>query len=593
MKRLIRLLGPICIVAAVYYLGSHAGYVYSQVSGDGIQRVIDAVNALSTHLSAHWREIYLWGFPFQTGICTAIFFAIIVILHRMTRLHAYGDLGSSRWATRAEISRFANRKFSKNILLSQDFLLDLYPKASGSMFDRNKNICVLGGPGSGKTYGFFAPNVCQMEGSYVIVDPKGTIAPRLIPMLEKNGYDCLLFSTVNPMESMHFNLFDHIHEDTLDQDVLDIVDCIISATQEADEKRDFWTKAEKLWLTAAIGFVAGFCPKEDQTMQTVMDLLLQSEVSETDETMQSVTDIIFADAEKENPDHFAVQIYKLYRKAAGISAKSVLFSLGNRLNPFLLPAVKSLTSDDNLDIECIATRKTAVFLTISDSSSTFEFLSALILHVIVSQLRRYADEHGGQLKIPVQFMLDELANIGRIPNLVKLVATLRSRGISFCLGLQSPGQLEEKYGKSAQTIIDSCDSYVFLGGKSTKTTKDIADQLGAQTVTTHDLSRQDKGSVSSTEHLQHRSLLDASEIGRLPRSQSIVLVTGIQPWKGPKFDFTRHPHYKETGYYSKGPDLVDMQKWLQEKKHHKSPSVEDMLRDISYDKLEIYDYTND
>lgn len=461
--------------------------------------------------------------------------------------------GSSRWGSKADIKPFMNPDPDMNIILSQTEGVSIEEFVKNPKYSRNKNVVVIGGSGTGKTRFFVKPNLMQLHSSYVVTDPKGDIYDEMRPMFEKNGYKIRCFNTVDMSRSCHFNPLAYVTNET---DILEVVNCIIENTKGKGEKsgEDFWVKAERLLYNALIGYLFdwyGFKKAKDNpniSLPKMQELLLLGSASEEDEEYVSELDELFAMLEERRGECFSIRQYKAFKMAAGKTMKSVLISCSARLAPFDIPEVSELLSYDEVGIYDIGREKTAFFMVTSDSTSTFDFLGAMIFSLMFTKMFEQAyKDYGGRLPIHVRFMMDEFANLGVVPDADKKLSVMRSRNISASIILQSISQLEKNYKDTKETIIDNCDSLLFLGSKSNKTNKEIAEQIGKATV--HNMaiteSRGQSGSYSEADQILGRYLIDPAEIGRLERDECLVLITGILPFRSKKYDITKHPRYSE------------------------------------------------
>ena len=461
--------------------------------------------------------------------------------------------GSSRWGEKADIKPFINKDFSRNMILAQDIYMTIDERVPNPKYSRNKNICVIGGSGTGKTRYFVKPNLMQMHSSYVITDPKGTLYDEMAAMFERNGYAVRAFNTVDMSRSCCFNPLAYITNET---DILEVVNCIIENTKGKGEKsgEDFWVKSERLLYNAVIAYLFdwyGYENAEDNpdiSLPKVMELLLLASASEEDEDYVSDLDELFNMLEEKRGECFSVRQYKKFKQAAGKTMKSILISCSARLAPFDIPEVCELMSRDEVNIRDIGVEKTAFFMITSDSTSTFDFLGAMIFSLMFTKMFEQAyKDYDGRLPIHVRFILDEFANLGVIPDADKKLSVMRSRNISASIVLQSISQLDKNYKDTKETIIDNCDTLLFLGSKSTKTNKEIAEQIGKTTVhnTSVTESKGQSGNYSEADQILGRYLIDPSEIGRMERDECLVLITGVIPFKAKKYDLTKHPRYRE------------------------------------------------
>jgi type IV secretion system protein VirD4 len=449
--------------------------------------------------------------------------------------------GSARWGRRSDIAPFINTADpDQNIILSATESLSLAPTINFK-YARNYNVLVIGGSGSGKTYSYLKPNLMQLAGSYVVTDPKGTLLPDVGQLFIEHGYQLKTFDTVNFARSLKYNPLAYVRSE---KDILKLANVLVRNTKgEGRVGDDFWVKAEKLWLAAALGYLYYEAPPQDRTLPALLDLLDVAGASENNENYRCPLDLMFEDLARKNPNSFPVRQYHKFKLAAGTTAKSILISVAARLAPFDIAELRQLLSVDELELDTIGQKKTALFVIISDTDNTYSFLAAILFYQLFDLLTDQADARdNGRLAVPVRFMLDEFANLGVLPNFEKTISTLRSRDISATMLVQSLGQLTALYDKRSEIIIDCCDSVVFLGGKSVKTTKEIATMLGQSTLAhqTTSQSRGQTGNFSVNEQILARPLLQSSEIAQLSREQCLVLISGLPPFKSHKYDPRRH-----------------------------------------------------
>ena len=462
------------------------------------------------------------------------------------------EYGSARWGTAKDIEPFMAPKFEDNIILTKTERLMMSNRPKNPANARNKNVLIIGGSGSGKTRFWLKPNLLQMHSSYVVTDPKGSIVIECGNALLKHGYDIKIFNTINFRKSMHYNPFAYIHSE---KDILKLVTTLIANTKGDGKAGDeFWTKAETLLYCALIGYIHYEAPVEEQNFSTLIEFLNAMEVREDDEEFQNPVDLMFEALEKKKPNHFAVRQYKKYKLAAGKTAKSILISCGARLAPFDIQEVRDITAYDELQLDTLGDKKTALFLIMSDTDATFNFLISMIYTQLFNLLCEKADdEYGGRLPVHVRCLIDEAANIGQIPNLEKLVATIRSREISACLVLQVQSQLKAIYKDNADTIIGNMDSRVFLGGSEPTTLKELNQALGKETIDTYNTSNTRGNSPSYGMNYQKlgKDLASVDELAVLDGGKCILQLRGVRPFKSDKYDLTQHPNYKYTSDYDK------------------------------------------
>lgn len=481
------------------------------------------------------------------------------------------EYGSARWGTKKDIAPFMDTDRWNNIILTATEGLMMSGRPKNPAFARNKNVLVVGGSGSGKTRFFIKPNLMQMHSSYVITDPKGTVLvecgkllQRGAPKRDKNGnvvrnkqgkviyepYKIRVFNTINFSKSMHFNPFAYIHSE---KDILKIVTTLIANTKgEGKAGDDFWVKAETLLYTALIGYIYYEAPSNEQNFATLVEMLNAMEVREDDENFKNAVDLLFDALEQKDPDHFALRQYKKYKLAAGKTAKSILISCASRLAPFDIKEVREITMYDELDLDKLGNERTALFLIMSDTDGTFAFLISLIYSILFNRLCERADDvYGGRLPVHVRCLIDEAANIGQIPNLERLMATIRSREISACLVLQAQSQLKALYKDNADTIIGNCDSSLFLGGKEETTLKSWNSLLGKETIDLYNESVTKGNQESRGQNFQKlgKDLMSMDEIAVMDGGKCLLQVRGVRPFLSNKFDITKHPYYKYLSDY--------------------------------------------
>ena len=472
------------------------------------------------------------------------------------------EYGSARWGKPADIEPFVDKEFSQNVILSQTERITMNSRPSQPKYARNKNVLIVGGSGSGKTRFWLKPNLLQMHSSYVVTDPKGSIACECGNALLKNGYRIKIFNTINFKKSMHYNPFAYIHSE---KDILKLVTTLIANTKgESKGGDDFWLKAETLLYTALIGYIHYEAPEEEQNFSTLLEMINAMEVREDDEEFKNPVDLMFEALEKENPDHFAVRQYAKYKLAAGKTAKSILVSCGARLAPFDIKELRDITAYDELELDTLGDKKTALFLIMSDTDATFNFLISMIYSQLFNLLCEKADDvYGGRLPVHVRCLIDECANIGQIPNLEKLVATIRSREISACLVLQAKSQLKAIYNDNADTIIGNMDSQIFLGGSEQTTLKDLNATLGKETIDMFNTGESRGSNMSYNLNYQKlgKDLMSIDELAVMDGSKCIVQLRGVRPFLSDKYDITQHPNYHLTSDYDKR-NHFDIEKFL-------------------------------
>jgi type IV secretion system protein VirD4 len=475
------------------------------------------------------------------------------------------EYGSARWGTPKDIEPFQAPKFADNIILTKTERLMMSNRPSDPKNARNKNVLVVGGSGSGKTRFWLKPNLLQCHSSYVVTDPKGTIVLECGQAMLKNGYKVKILNTINFKKSMHYNPFSYVHSE---KDILKLVTTLMTNTKGEGSGGDpFWEKSERLLLTALIAYLHYEAPVEEQNFATLLEMLNTMQVLEDDEEYQNPVDLLFEDLAKKKPNSFAGRQYKLYKLAAGKTAKSILISCGARLAPFDIQELRDLTMYDELQLDTLGDKKTALFLIMSDTDSTFNFLISMVYTQLFNLLCDKADDvYGGKLPIHVRCLIDECANIGQIPNLEKLVATIRSREISACLVLQAKSQLKAIYKDNADTIIGNMDSQIFLGGSEPGTLKDLSEMLGKETIDAFNTSdtRGNSPSYGTNYSKLGHELLSRDELAVMDGGKCILQLRGVRPFLSDKYDLTQHPNYKLTSDFDE-KNRFDIEKYLNRK----------------------------
>ena len=478
------------------------------------------------------------------------------------------EYGSARWGNEKDIEPFIDPVFENNIILTQTERLTMNSRPKLPKYARNKNVIVIGGSGSGKTRFYVKPNLMQMPDnvSYVVTDPKGTIIVECGTMLVRHGYRIKVLNTINFKKSMHYNPFHYIRSE---KDILKLVNTIIANTKGEGEKaaEDFWIKAERLLYTALIGYIWYEAPEEEQNFATLLEFINASETREEDEEFKNAVDELFEELEAENPEHFAVRQYRKYKLAAGKTAKSILISCGARLAPFDIAELRELTRYDEMELDMLGDQKTAMFVIISDTDDTFNFIVAIMYTQLFNLLCDKADdEHGGRLPYHVRLLLDEFSNIGQIPKFDKLIATIRSREISASIILQSQSQLKTIYKDAAETIIGNCDTVLFLGGKESSTLKEISETLGKETIDLYNTSdtRGNNRSYGLNYQKTGKDLMSRDELAVMDGNKCILQLRGVRPFFSDKYDITKHRRYKELSDYNRKNEF-DIEKYLEHK----------------------------
>ena len=472
------------------------------------------------------------------------------------------EYGAARFGTAEDIRPYIDPKFQYNIILTQTERLTMNSRPKNAKTARNKNVLIVGGSGSGKTRFFIKPNLMQLHSSYVVTDPKGQLVLETGRLLERAGYKISVLNTINFKKSMHYNPFSYIHSE---KDILKLVTCLIANTTGQGKSGDeFWTNAEKLLYMALIGYIHYEAPEEEQNFGTMLEMLNSMEVREDDEEFKNPVDCLFDELKAKDPGHFAVRQYAKYKLAAGKTAKSILVSCGARLAPFDIAELRDVTAYDELALDTLGDRKTALFLIMSDTDSTFNFLISMVYTQLFNLLCEKADDvYGGRLPVHVRCLIDECANIGQIPNLEKLMATIRSREISACLVLQAQSQLKALYKDNADTIIGNCDSRLFLGGSEPSTLKELSQSLGRETIDTYNTGESRGRETSHSLNYQKlgRELMSVDDLATLDGGKCILQVRGLRPFLSDKYDITKHPNYKHLSDADKR-NTFDVEKYI-------------------------------
>ncbi|HBM5479227.1 TPA: type IV secretory system conjugative DNA transfer family protein [Enterococcus faecium] len=548
-----------------FYIGNiFASHVNSYVGGDIIDRILVAFSQIDTLKYIPSLKIK----NLIPGLILSVVIKLILIQKKKKakKFREGREYGSARWGNEKDIEPYIDKKFENNVLLTQTERLTMNNRPKNPKYARNKNVMVIGGSGSGKTRFFVKPNLMQMHSSYVVTDPKGTLVLECGKMLERNGYEIKILNTINFKKSMRYNPFAYLKSE---KDILKLVQTIIANTKGEGEKstEDFWVKAEKLYYTALIGYIFYEAPKEEQNFTTLLAMIDASEVREEDENFKNAVDYMFEALEKEKPNHFAVKQYKKYKLAAGKTAKSILISCGARLAPFDIEELSDLMKEDELELDTLGEKKTALFVIISDTDDTFNFVVSIMYSQLFNLLCDKADdEYGGRLPVHVRCLLDEFANIGLIPKFEKLIATIRSREISACIILQAQSQLKSIYKDNADTIVGNCDSTLFLGGKERTTLKELSESLGKETIDLYNTSetRSNQKSFGLNYQKTGKELMSQDEITVMDGGKCIYQLRGVRPFLSDKFDITKHKNYKLLEDYDKR-NIFDIEKYLQKK----------------------------
>lgn len=550
---------------AFFYIGNiFSHHVRAYIGGDIIDKIFQGIleiNTMSFLPSLHPTDIIM-------GVVVVVLIKIIVYTKgkNAKKFRQGKEYGSARWGTKKDIEPYMDEKFQNNILLTQTERLTMNGRPANPKYARNKNVLVIGGSGSGKTRFYVKPNLMQMHSSYCVTDPKGTIVLECGKMLEYNGYEIKILNTINFKKSMKYNPFAYLRSE---KDILKLVQTIIANTKGEGEKagEDFWVKAEKLYYTALIGYIWYEAPFEEKNFATLLDMIDASEVREDDESYMNPIDRLFEALEKKEPTHFAVKQYKKYKLAAGKTAKSILISCGARLAPFDIHELRDLMSEDELELDTLGDRKTALFVIISDTDDTFNFVVSIMYSQLFNLLCDKADDvYGGRLPVHVRCLLDEFANIGLIPKFEKLIATIRSREISASIILQAQSQLKAIYKDNADTIVGNCDSTLFLGGKEKTTLKELSETLGKETIDLYNTSetRSNQKSFGLNYQKTGKELMSQDEITVMDGSKCIFQLRGVRPFLSDKYDITKHKNYKFLEDYDK-KNVFDIEEYIKRK----------------------------
>ena len=522
---------------------------------DASQKLLHLIDGLTVAFASPLPSFYPADLGVGVLLATALRLAVYVKGRNAKKFRKNVEYGSARWGKAEDIKPYIDPVFENNVILTQTERLTMNSRPTDPKTSRNKNVLIVGGSGSGKTRFFIKPNLMQCDSkdyptSLVVTDPKGSIIVECGNLLRRRGYRIKILNTINFKKSMHYNPFAYIHSE---KDILKLVTALIANTKgECKEEDDFWVKAETLLYTALIGYIHYEAPVEEQNFATLIEFINASEVREDDEEFKNPVDLMFEALEKENPNHFAVRQYKKYKLAAGKTAKSILISCGARMAPFDIQELRDLTAYDELELDTLGDRKTALFIIISDTDDTFNFLVSMAYTQLFNLLCEKADDvYGGRLPVHVRCLLDEFANIGQIPKFEKLIATIRSREISACLVLQAQSQLKALYKDNADTIIGNCDSAIFLGGKERTTLKELTESLGKETIDTYNTGESRGREVSHSLNYQKlgKDLASVDELSVLDGGKCILQLRGVRPFLSDKYDITKHPNYKYLSDY--------------------------------------------
>jgi len=512
------------------------------------------------------------------GICIAAIMRLVVYVKSKNarKFRKNMEYGTARWGTQEDIKPYEDPVCKNNVILTATERLTMNNRPKDPKTARNKNVLVVGGSGSGKTRFWLKPNLMQCHSSYVVTDPKGSVVVECGKLMLHEGYKVKILNTINFKKSMHYNPFAYIHSE---KDILKLVTTLIANTKgEGKTGDDFWVKAETLLYVALIGYIHYEAPVEEQNFSTLLEFINASEVREDDEEFENPVDLMFKELEKKSPNHFAVRQYKKYKLAAGKTAKSILISCGARLAPFDIAELRELTTYDELELDTLGDRKTALFLIMSDTDDTFNFLISMCYTQLFNLLCEKADDvYGGHLPVHVRCLIDECANIGQIPKLEKLMATIRSREISACLVLQAQSQLKALYKDNADTIIGNCDSSIFLGGKEPTTLKELSAALGKETIDTFNTGESRGRETSHSLNYQKlgKELMSQDELAVMDGGKCILQLRGVRPFLSDKYDITKHPNYKYLSDYDPR-NAFDIEKYLSARLRPKPDEVYDV-----------------
>ena len=536
----------------VFYYTNKLSWLFRNIGADNLPERI-------TNTLVHFRYAFVSSLPsmdlrdLTAGLLAALCLKGILVMRKQNRKnYRQGtEYGSARWGTAKDIAMFIDKIPENNIILTATESLTMNSRPKNPKYARNKNVLVIGGSGSGKTRFYAKPNIMQMHSSYCVTDPKGTILVECGKMLENGGYEIKVLNTVNFRKSMHYNPMMYIRSE---KDILKLVNTIIANTKGEGEKsnEDFWVKAEKLYYQALIGYLWYEAPEEEMNFSTLLEMINASEAREDDENYKNAVDLMFEELEEREPEHFAVRQYKKYKLAAGKTAKSILISCGARLAPFDIRELRELMSYDEMELDLIGDRKTALFVIISDTDDTFNFVVSILYTQLFNLLCDRADDvYGGRLPVHVRCILDEMANIGQIPKFEKLIATIRSREISASIILQSQSQLKAIYKDHMDTITGNCDTTLFLGGKESTTLKEMSELLGKETIDLYNTSdtRGTNRSYGINYQKTGKDLMSRDEIAVMDGGKCILQLRGVRPFFSDKYDITKHPRYKELSDY--------------------------------------------
>ena len=547
-----------------FWMGDKLGYALRVYEGNQLSALMKGIAEL---FNAPFFSFNPLDMLIGAGAAVAIK-GILYIRSKNAKKYRKGiEYGSARWGTAEDIKPYMDEDFFNNILLTNNERLTMNSRPKNPKYARNKNVIVIGGSGSGKTRFFIKPNLMQLHSSYVVTDPKGTVLNEVGKLLLRGGYKIKSLNTINFKKSMHYNPFAYIRSE---KDILKLVNTLIVNTKGEGEKsgEDFWVKAERLLYSAYIGYIWYEAPEEEKNFITLLDMINASEAREDDENFKSPVDLLFDRLEEKEPEHFAVKQYRKYKLAAGKTAKSILISCGARLAPFDIKELRDLMEYDELGLDTLGDRKTALFVIISDTDDTFNFVVAMMYSQLFNLLCDKADDkYGGRLPVHVRCLLDEFANIGKIPNFEKLIATIRSREISACIVLQAQSQLKAIYKDSADTIIGNADCSLFLGGKEKSTLKELSETLGKETIDMYNTSetRSNQNSYGLNYQKLGKELMSQDELAVMDGGKCILQLRGVRPFLSDKYDITKHPNYKYTSDADK-KNAFDIEKYMKRQK---------------------------
>lgn len=569
----LKVFATLCPYLLVGYLVNKLAALYQLCQNDGWLRTVNRMLYHMDKLFLNWLPSFFWK-DVLAGIIGAVGLYLYVNQKKKNakKFRQGEEYGSARWGNDKDIKPFMDEEFQKNILLTETERITMNGRPKKAKYARNKNILVIGGSGSGKTRFFLKPNLMQMHSSYIVTDPKGTVVLECGNLLKDNDYRVKILNTINFAKSMHYNPFVYIRSE---KDIMKLVNAIIANTKGEGEKsgEDFWVKAERLYYMALIAYIYYEAEEEEKNFSTLLDLIDASETREDDENFKNAVDLLFEELEKDSPNHFAVRQYKKYKLAAGKTAKSILISCGARLAPFDIKELRELMEYDELELDTLGDKKTALFVIISDTDDTFNFVVSIMYTQMFNLLCDKADdEYGGHLPVHVRCLLDEFANLGQIPKFDKLIATIRSREISAAIILQSRSQLKAIYKDNAEIIADNCDSTLFLGGKG-KNAKELSEDLGKETIDLFNTSetRSNQKSYGLNYQKTGKALMSQDEIAIMDGEKCILQVRGARPFFSKKYDITKHSNYKYLADYD-DKNLFDINRYLNKRQLKVKPN---------------------